>query len=90
MAKNNNDRYLRAAKKAVVDLQIVFDGNIPLKKKDLYIVWFAKTLNNWKALVSTDLVDGYYFEVTHNGTTNETYVDTYKKCMNRTFTNINL
>lgn len=50
--------------------------------EDFYVVWFAKTLGNWKALVSTDLVDGHYFEVTHNGNAQETYVDWYVKGTN--------
>lgn len=50
--------------------------------EELYVVWFAKTLQNWKALVSTDSVDGIYWEVTHNGDKGETYVDTYMKINN--------
>lgn len=50
-----------------------------LKAEDLYVVWFAKTLGNWKALVSTDAVSGIYWEVTYNGAKQETYVDTYIK-----------
>lgn len=46
---------------------------------DVYVVWFCKTLQNWKALVSTNVSDGMYYEVTHNGDENETYVDVYKK-----------
>lgn len=46
---------------------------------DVYVVWFCKTLQNWKALVSTNVSDGMYYEVTHNGDKNETYVDVYKK-----------
>jgi len=46
---------------------------------DVYIVWFCKTLQNWKALLSTTLPDGMYYEVTHNGDANETYLDAYKK-----------
>ena len=48
----------------------------------MYIVWFCKTLQNWKALVSTDVINGVYWEVTHNGDKNETYVDTYFKSSN--------
>lgn len=51
---------------------------------DVYIVWFCKTLQNWKALVSTTLSDGMYYELTHNGDKNETYVDAYKKWENFT------
>lgn len=49
---------------------------------DVFVVWFCKTLQNWKALVSTTVSDGMYYEVTHNGDTNENYVDVYKKCEN--------
>ena len=46
---------------------------------DVYVVWFCKTLQNWKALISTTLPDGMYYEVTHNGDQHETYIDAYKK-----------
>ncbi len=47
--------------------------------EDVYVVWFCKTLQNWKAMVSTNISDGMYYEVTHNGDKEETYVDVYKK-----------
>lgn len=62
-----------------------------LKLDELYLVWFSKTLQNWKALVSTDALDdhqvfkGSYFEVTYNGDKNETYVDHYIKVDNVAF-----
>ena len=46
---------------------------------DVYIVWFCKTLQNWKVLVSTTIPDGVYYEVTYNGDKKETYLDVYKK-----------
>jgi hypothetical protein len=51
----------------------------------IYVVWFCKTLQNWKALVCTTLEDNMYYEVTHNGDLRETYVDTYTKTDNRKF-----
>lgn len=51
---------------------------------DVYIVWFSKALQNWKALVSTNVSDGMYYEITHNGDKNETYVDVYRKWENYT------
>lgn len=51
---------------------------------DVYVVWFSKTLQNWKALVSTSVLDGMYYEITYNGDKNETYVDVYKKWENFT------
>lgn len=49
---------------------------------DVFVVWFSKTLQNWKCLVSTIVSDGMYYEVTHNGDKGETYVDVYKKWEN--------
>lgn len=55
-----------------------------ITKDDVYVVWFCKTLQNWKALVSTNVSDGMYYEITHNGDKDETYVDVYKKWNNFT------
>lgn len=49
---------------------------------DVFIVWFCKTLQNWKAMVSTKIPDGMYYEVTYNGNFKETYIDAYKKWEN--------
>lgn len=56
--------------------------NKQLTMDDVFVVWFSKTLQNWKALVSTTVSDGMYYEVTHNGDKGETYVDVYKKWEN--------
>ena len=50
---------------------------------DVYIVWKCKTLQNWKYLISTDLNDGMYYEMTYNGDKREWYLDAYKKFENR-------
>ena len=59
-----------------------------IKAEDCYVVWFSKTLQNWKALVGTNQIKsdekcGDYAEVTHNGDKAETYVDVYVKVSNR-------
>jgi hypothetical protein len=54
----------------------------PITIDDVYIVWFCKTLQNWKALLSTTVTDGMYYEVTYNGDRAETYLDAYKKWEN--------
>ena len=46
---------------------------------DVYIVWFCKTIQNWKALLSTDVVSGMYYELTYNGDKDELYMDIYSK-----------
>lgn len=56
----------------------VTDGK-QITTDDVYVVWFCKTLQNWKVLASTNIADGMYYEITHNGDKDETYVDAYKK-----------
>ena len=43
---------------------------------------FCKTLQNHKALLSTTVSDGMYYEVTFNGDKDEHYLDAYKKWEN--------
>ena len=50
-----------------------------ITEDDVFIVWMCKTLQNSKALVSTTLFDGMYYELTYNGNKGELYVDAYKK-----------
>ncbi len=50
---------------------------------DVYVVWYCKTLQNWKALISTTLYDGMYYELTLNGDKQELYLDAYKKFDNK-------
>lgn len=52
-----------------------------------YIVWKCKTLQNWKYLMSTDLHDGMYYELTYNGDKHEWYLDAYKKQENKCINN---
>mgnify|MGYP003524601021 CR=1 FL=1 len=48
----------------------------------VYVVWFAKTLQNWKAVLGTTMSDGKLFELTHNGDDKVTYFDAYVKTDN--------
>lgn len=73
------------AKKIVADY---YNAHVDVTDKkqitvdDVFVVWFCKTLQNWKALVSTTVPDGMYYEVTYNGDKKETYLDAYKKMEN--------
>lgn len=57
----------------------ITDTHVDFTPGMVYVVWFSKTLQNWKALVSTTLPDGMYYEVTYNGDKREAYIDAYKK-----------
>lgn len=50
---------------------------------DIYVVWSCKTLQNNKALLSTNISDGLYYEITYNGDKKEIYFDVYKKQLNK-------
>ena len=82
----NNEAMMNCAKQLVGDYfnahVDVTDGK-KLTMEDVFIVWFSKTLQNWKALVSTTVSDGMYYELTHNGDKGETYLDAYKKWDNK-------
>ena len=57
--------------------------DILIDESDIYIVWMCKTLQNNKAMLSTNFPDGMYYEITYNGDRKEFYLDAYKKFENR-------
>ena len=59
----------------------VTDGEPPYF--EVFVVWSCKALQNNKALVSTTIPDGMYYEITYNGDKKEFYLDAYKKFENR-------
>lgn len=80
-----NDKFLKLVKEIVANY---FNSHADKTDKkqitedDVFVVWSCKTLQNNKALASTTVSDGMYYEITHNGDKNETYVDAYKKWEN--------
>lgn len=81
-----NDNMLELSKKVVVDYfnsRVDKTDNMQITKDNVFIVWFSKTLQNFKALVSTTISDGMYYEITYNGDKNELYLDAYKKWENK-------
>lgn len=77
----------KKAKQAVIDYvnrNADVTDDFTLNRDDVYVVWFCKTLQNWKALVSTTVPDGMYYELTYNGDKGELYLDAYKKFKNVT------
>lgn len=77
--------YQEKAKQIVIDYyneHVEKTDNKKLTESEVFIVWFSKTLQNWKALISRTISDGMYYEVTYNGDKKETYLDAYKKWEN--------
>lgn len=79
------DKFLRTAKETVVSNYNAHrdtERSPELSVEGVVIVWFSKTLGNWKAILSSPIVRGLLWEVTFNGHKNELYVDVYKKLNN--------
>lgn len=81
-----NDEFIKLCKEIIVNyfndrVEITDDKKITLE--DVYIVWSCKALQNNKALVSTTVSDGMYYELTYNGDKQELYLDAYKKWENK-------
>lgn len=82
----NKVEFIPLAKQTVLDYvqdHLDVTDNVTATIDDIYVVWFCKTLQNWKALISTTLPDGMYYEVTYNGDKKEIYLDAYKKFENK-------
>ena len=47
--------------------------------EDIYVVWWAKTLQNAKVILSHDRIKGMLYEVTLDGENKKIYFDSYKK-----------
>ncbi len=59
------------------------DKSDKIPEFDVFVAWNVKVLQNNKALLSTTLFDGMYYEVTYNGDKKEFYFDAYKKFENK-------
>ena len=77
-------KFIDECKKIVRDYAIEhLDKSDETPNFDVFVVWYCKILQNHKALLSTSLFDGMYYELTYNGDKKELYFDAYKKFENR-------
>jgi hypothetical protein len=61
------------------------DKSNPDVNFSVYIVWHCFILGNMKALLSTTLLDGMYYECTYDKNKHVIYLDAYKKIENNVF-----
>lgn len=79
-----NKKFISICKRLVKEyVEEHLDKSDTLPEFEVFVVWSCKTLQNNKALLSTTLSDGMYYEITHNGDKKELYFDAYKKFENR-------
>ena len=57
--------------------------NQKLSLSNIFVVWICKVLQNNKALLSTNLLDETYYEITYDGNKEQFYLDVYNKIENQ-------
>ena len=77
-----NIDFMSMCKRTVADLYC--EKGVHLSEDEVFIVWYCKTLKNYKAVLTTNQHDNMLYEVTYNGSEEEMYVDSYKKERNIT------
>lgn len=79
-----NEKFIEQAKALVASYAAEhLDKTETVPPFDVFVVWNAYILGNIKALLSTTLRDGMYYEVTYSKVNGELYFDAYKKFENR-------
>lgn len=80
----SNEEFIQKSKDLVRDYAIEhLDKTDEIPNFNVYVVWSCKTLQNSKALLSTSLKDGMYYECTMDGDKKKIYFDAYKKFENK-------
>ena len=88
----DNQKFMDLCKNEVVNYfnnQVEITDEYHITTDNVFVVWCCKTLQNNKALLSTTVHDGMYYECTYNGDKEELYLDAYKKWENKCIKDIN-
>lgn len=80
MKLNGSEEFFKVAKFYVS--QMIKEGfdptdNVKFSMDDIYVVSHSYILGCQKAMISTNLPDGKYYEVTYNPEKEEMYIDCY-------------
>ena len=82
MIINGMEHFQNICKNKLVDWYNA-NGQVKIDLNNVFVVWSCKTLQNYKALLSTTVDgDGVYVEYTFNGNKGELYEDIYQKLKN--------
>lgn len=83
MGNNEFEKIVKSLVAEYANNHVDKSDGVRITENDVFIVWSCKTLQNNKALASTTLFDGMYYELTYNGDKHEIYFDAYKKWENK-------
>lgn len=85
----DDDKFIKLCKEKIVDYTNTtmnlnsIDQPFYISTNNVQVVWFDRALQNSKALLSTTINDGLYYEVIYNEDKNELYFDVYKRIRNK-------
>lgn len=85
----DDDKFIKLCKERIVDYTNTtmnlnsIDRPFYISTKNVQVVWFDRALQNSKALLSTTINGGLYYEVIYNEDKNELYFDVYKRILNK-------
>ena len=86
----SNEKMIKTAVDAVVnyynETTELNGGFTYINKDDVCVVWFCKTLQDYKVILATPLLDSCFYEFSYNGNKKEAYLDIYDK-MDKTVIN---
>ena len=86
MIITGREHFQSACKKKLVEWYKK-NGTVDIELDNVFVVWSCKTLQNYKALLSTTVSgDGIYAEYTYNGDKQELYEDVYRKLTKTKYT----
>lgn len=77
----SSEEFIKLCKKSIYDYYYTNVETISLDA--IFVIWYAKTLQNHKAILATHYADQRIFELTWNGDKNELYIDCYTKERNQ-------
>lgn len=78
-----SNEFIKLAKENII--KDFYKDDMFISENDVLLVWFCKTIQNWKAIFTTIYSDGKIFEVTYNGDEEEMYIDEYVKTCKKTY-----
>ena len=81
-----NKEFIKIAQEQVVEYfnsHVDKTDNKTMETNDVFVVWDCCILGHQKALLSTTVPDGMYYEITYNSNKHEMYFDVYKKWENK-------
>lgn len=73
-----SDEFIKISKRKIAEDFYKKDSKF-IDEDEVLLIWFCKTIQNWKGIFTTTFPDGKIFEVTYNGDKKELYIDEYIK-----------